>query len=147
MSNTTHKRDAAHEAEKAKESGQGAMEKVKDMASHAGQAVGSAASAAGQAVGNAASTVGSKVNEGVGSVGHGMASLGETVREKGPSSGVLGSATEAVANTLEKGGHYLEEKKLSGMADDLTDLIRRNPIPALLIGIGVGFLLARTFRS
>jgi hypothetical protein len=29
------------------------------------------------------------------------------------------------------------------MAEDVTNLIRRNPIPALLIGIGAGFLLAR----
>ena len=29
------------------------------------------------------------------------------------------------------------------MAEDLTDLIRRNPIPALLVGVGLGFLLAR----
>ena len=33
------------------------------------------------------------------------------------------------------------------MADDLTDLIRRNPIPALLVGVGVGFLLARATTS
>jgi hypothetical protein len=33
------------------------------------------------------------------------------------------------------------------MADDLSGVIRRNPIPALLIGIGIGFLLARSTRS
>jgi ElaB/YqjD/DUF883 family membrane-anchored ribosome-binding protein len=29
------------------------------------------------------------------------------------------------------------------MADDVTEMIRRNPIPAVLVGIGVGFLLAQ----
>jgi ElaB/YqjD/DUF883 family membrane-anchored ribosome-binding protein len=29
------------------------------------------------------------------------------------------------------------------MAEDLTDLIKKNPIPAVLVGIGVGFLLAQ----
>jgi len=33
------------------------------------------------------------------------------------------------------------------MADDVTDLIRRNPIPALFVGIGLGFLLARLTTS
>jgi uncharacterized membrane-anchored protein YhcB (DUF1043 family) len=29
------------------------------------------------------------------------------------------------------------------MAEDFTGMIRRNPIPALLIGVAVGFLIAR----
>ena len=29
----------------------------------------------------------------------------------------------------------------------MTNMIRRNPIPAVLIGIGIGFLLARATRS
>jgi hypothetical protein len=76
-----------------------------------------------------------------------MQSFADTVRQHGPSSGMLGSATSAVADTLENTGEYLESHGLSGMAGDLTDMIRRNPIPALLIGIGVGFLLARATRS
>jgi hypothetical protein len=76
-----------------------------------------------------------------------MQSFAETVRERGPSSGMLGGATSAVADTLESTGEYLESHGLSGIADDVTDLVRRNPIPALLIGIGVGFLIARATRS
>jgi hypothetical protein len=52
-----------------------------------------------------------------------------------------------VASALDSTGHYLEEQGLSGMAEDLTNLIRRNPIPALLIGVGLGYLLARMTRS
>jgi hypothetical protein len=29
------------------------------------------------------------------------------------------------------------------MGQDLTNLVRRNPLPAVLLGIGFGFLLAR----
>jgi len=159
MSNvTTSKKDAANEADKAKEAASGAADKMKDAASHASQAVSGAASAVGQkasevasAVGHkasdVASTVGHKAQDATAAVGRGMETLGEKIREKGPEAGMFGKATEAVACTLEKGGKYLEEKKLSGMAEDLTDLIKRNPIPALLVGIGLGFLLARTFRS
>jgi len=148
MSTTTSKKDQAQEnMERAKEAAGTATEKVKEAASHAGQAVSGMASAAGQAAGNAASAVGHKAEDITAKAGRGMQSLGEKIREKGPESGFLGTATEKVAGALESSGQYLEEKNLHGMAEDITGLIRRNPIPALLIGIGVGFLLARVMRS
>jgi hypothetical protein len=76
-----------------------------------------------------------------------MKSLASSIREHTPRSGVMGTASSAVANTLESGGRYLEEEGLRGIGEDLTNLIRRNPIPALLVGIGVGYLLARATRS
>jgi len=76
-----------------------------------------------------------------------MQNLGEKVRDRAPDSGFLGTAADKVAGGLESAGKYLEDKNLSGMAEDLTGMIRRNPIPALLIGVGLGFLLARTLRS
>ena len=56
-------------------------------------------------------------------------------------------AALAGARTPEELDAHLEEQGLSGMAEDLTGLIRRNPIPAMLIGIGLGYLLARMTRS
>jgi hypothetical protein len=76
-----------------------------------------------------------------------MRNLGATIKEHTPQSGMLGSASQAVASGLEKGGRYLEKEGLSGMMDDVTDLIRRNPVPALLIGMGIGFLIGRTLGS
>jgi hypothetical protein len=72
-----------------------------------------------------------------------MKSLGGTIRDHLPHSGIAGSASSAVANSLETSGRYLQEHGLSGIGADLTNLIRRNPIPAVLIGLGAGFLLAR----
>jgi len=144
---STSKRDASHEADKAKETAAGVADKAKEVASGVVGQVKEMASNAGQAMGTAATAVGHKAEDAVGSVGRGMESLGEKMREKGPDHGFLGKASGAVAGALESGGKYLEDKKISGMADDLTDLIKRNPIPALLIGVGLGFLLARTFRS
>jgi hypothetical protein len=61
---------------------------------------------------------------------------------------VLGSAKSAAADALERTGRYVEQEGFSGMAGDVSELIRKNPIPALLLGIGFGFLLARfTSRS
>ena len=54
--------------------------------------------------------------------------------------------TEAIADKLEGGGRYLETQGLKGIGEDVTDLIRQNPIPALLIGVGVGVLIAQLVR-
>jgi F0F1-type ATP synthase assembly protein I len=35
---------------------------------------------------------------------------------------------------------------LTGIADDLTGVIKRNPIPAVLVGIGIGYLIAHALR-
>jgi len=59
----------------------------------------------------------------------------------------VGSGVRTVGDTIEQGGRYLEERDLGGMASDFGSLIRRNPVPAVLVGICVGFLLARAFRS
>jgi hypothetical protein len=77
-----------------------------------------------------------------------MKSLAGTIRDNAPRSGVLGDVSGSVASSLESGGRYLEEHGLSGMGKDMTEMIRRNPLPALLVGIGLGYLLARaTHRS
>jgi len=126
---------AQQAGEKLKEGASTAMDKVKDAASHAGEAV------------SAAAAVGRKADDAAGSVGSGIQSLADSVRDKGPSSGMLGKATETVAGALEHTGKYLEDKQLSGMAEDVTGLIKKNPIPALLIGVGVGFLLGRMLKG
>jgi ElaB/YqjD/DUF883 family membrane-anchored ribosome-binding protein len=59
---------------------------------------------------------------------------------------MLGSAAGYTASGLERTGRYIEEQGVSGMMDDLTDVIRRNPVPAVLIGLGVGFLIGRALR-
>jgi hypothetical protein len=59
----------------------------------------------------------------------------------------IGSGVESFAHTLERGGRYLQEHGLSGIASDLTETIRRHPVPAMLIGVALGFLVARALRS
>jgi len=52
-------------------------------------------------------------------------------------------ATSSVGNALENTGHYLKDDGLRHIADDLTAMIKRNPVPAMLLGIGLGFLFAQ----
>lgn len=106
------------------------------------------AAAMSQSAEGAANFIGKKADNTTAAVGDGLKSLGNTIREKTPKSGVLGEASAAVASTLENSGRYIQEEGVKGMADDVTNLIRRNPIPAVLLGVGIGFLLARvTSRS
>lgn len=107
-------------------------EKLHDAASCVAHAAEHAAAYVGQTAETAAAAVGSRLQ-----------SLSTGVREHMPSSGLCGSASSALADTLEKAGHDLQKEGLRGIAQDMTDLVRRNPIPALLLGVGVGFLVGR----
>jgi hypothetical protein len=173
MSTTTKKGQGGNQANQAQQQAGQAVEKGRDAAAHAGEAIGHAASAVGQAVSqkagdaatavaskasdvassvahkasDAASAVGHKAEDATASVGHGMHTVADKVREFTPHEGMLGSASKAVADSIDNAGKYVEDKNLTGMMDDVTGLIRRNPIPALLIGLGVGFLIGRALSS
>jgi len=131
---TTAKKDQAKEA-----AGQ-AAEKGQEALSKTGEAISHAASAAGQAIGQTAESA-------TAAVGKGMENLAGTVRDSGPQSGMLGTATRTVADGLEGAGKYLEDKNLSGMMDDVSGLIKRNPVPAVLLALGIGFLVGRALSS
>jgi ElaB/YqjD/DUF883 family membrane-anchored ribosome-binding protein len=105
-----------------------------------------AASSVGSMVSDAASTVGNKAEDLTARAGAGIKNLGETLSQKAPHDGKLGSASQAVANTIKDTGRYIEQAGLRGMAEDLTHLIRRNPFPTICIGLGLGFLLGRAMR-
>ena len=113
---------------------------VGEMASHAASAVGAMAS-------QAACDVGKKADDLTASAGVGIQGLGDRLSKNAPQAGVLGSASQAVARTVKDGGKYMEDAKLSGMTEDIAQLIRRNPIPAVLIGFGLGWFLCRKLRS
>jgi ElaB/YqjD/DUF883 family membrane-anchored ribosome-binding protein len=136
-----------HAADRARDMASALADKAKETAS---TAVGKAKDVAGQVpqqVQGLVKDATKKADEATGYVGGSMRSAAETVRSKGPHEGVLGSATSATASAMENTGKYLEDEKLSGMAGDVAGLIRRNPIPALLLAAGVGFLIGRSLRS
>ncbi len=91
-----------------------------------------------------ASAAASKAAQSISAVGETIGSFADTIREKAPHEGAVGTAATTVADKLGAAGSYLQEKKLDHMMGDLSSLIRRYPIPALLIGLGIGYLLARS---
>jgi len=123
-------------------------DKARDAASTVADKARDVASTVGHKASDAASMVGHKADDAACSVGHGMQSFAGTLREKLPHEGMMGSASSTLADTIDRGGRYLEEEGLSGVAEDLTNLVRRHPIPSVLIALGVGFCIARvTTRS
>jgi ElaB/YqjD/DUF883 family membrane-anchored ribosome-binding protein len=122
------------------EQAKGMAETVKDKARQAGEYVRDKAGQAGEYVRD-------KAEAATSSAGKGMESLAGTIRDRGPQSGMLGRATSTVADTLDRTGRYLEDSGFSGMMEDVTSLVRNHPLPSVLVGIGLGFLLARLTTS
>jgi len=151
MSNATTPRSAQNEADKMKQGVQDAAhaagQKAQDLAHKAGDKAQDLAHAASQKVQDVAHAAGQKAEDATSSLGSGLKTAAEKFRENAPHEGMIGRGAEAVASTLERGGDYLRDKNLHGMAEDMTEMIKRNPIPALLLGIGLGFLLGRVLRS
>jgi uncharacterized protein YjbJ (UPF0337 family) len=79
----------------------------------------------------------------ISAVGEKIGSLADIIRDKAPHEGTVGSAASTVADKLDAAGSYLQQKNVDHMMGDLSDMIRRHPVPALLIGLGIGYLLAR----
>jgi len=121
-------------------------DKARNVASQAADKARDAASSISDRAGEVASNLGTKAESATSAVGSTLQHAASSLREHAPASGMLGSATSRVADTLESGGRYLQETGLRGLGSDVTTMIRRNPIPALLLGIGFGFLLARASR-
>jgi hypothetical protein len=140
--------DMARDAgQKASDMAHTATEKVKDVAQQAGQKASELAHSAADRARDAAHAAGHKAEDATASLGGSLRSAADKVRSSTPDEGMFGRASDVVADALDHGGQYLQDKNLSGMADDLTEMIRRNPIPALLLGVGVGFLIGRALRS
>jgi hypothetical protein len=118
-------------------------QKAEDATAYVGHKAEDAAAYMGHRAEDAADYAAQKSGESMSKAGAGLRSLGGSVRESGPESGIGHGATAAVADGLENTGRYLEEQGVKEMVEDLTNLIRRNPIPALLIGAGAGYLFGR----
>jgi hypothetical protein len=154
MANTTtgskgnEVRNAAGQAmDKARDVASNVADKARDVASNVADKAKDAASSVGGMVSDTAKNVGRKADDLTSSAGTGIKHFGDTIRENAPHEGMLGDAAKTVANTTKQIGSYLEEEGLSGMFEDVTKLIKRNPIPAILVGVGLGVLIGRVMRS
>jgi len=130
---------------------EGVWDKTREAAQTVGDKAKDAAGAVSDLASNAATatvgTAGKTAEKLTHAAGSSVRQFGETIKEKGPHTGMFGDATRAVGSTLEESGRYIEQEGLNGMMNDVTDLVRKNPLPAILIGVGIGFLIGRTLGS
>jgi len=138
---------AGQAVDKAKDMAGQAVDKAKDVAGQAVDRAKEAASSVGEMISHTASNVGRKADDLTSSAGSSIKNFGDTIREHAPKEGMIGDAAKTVAGTTNQVGRYLEEEGLSGMFEDMTSLIKRNPIPAILVGVGLGVLIGRVMRS
>jgi len=153
MASTTYNPGAREErkgnqaTEKIKEAGTEALDKVKqtgtDVMGKAKETVSSVGEMATQGV----AAAGQKADVLAAAAGHGLREFGGTFAGRLPQEGIAGRASQAVADTIKEGGRYIEEHKLSGMAQDLETEIKNHLIPALFVVFGIGFCLGRTIRD
>jgi len=127
--------------------GKDPMGQAKEMGAQGVEKVKEAAASVTDMAGNAVSTAGKKADDLAATAGGDLRKWGESLSQNAPHEGMLGQASQAVAGTLQESGRYLEHAKFSGMADDVTMVIKRNPVPAVLIGFSLGFILGRAIRS
>jgi uncharacterized protein YjbJ (UPF0337 family) len=84
----------------------------------------------------------SEYGSGGGAIGSNLRSrvdeLGATVSSK------AGEAAGAMANRVQSARSYLQERDFDELTGDIVAWVRRYPIQACLIGIGLGYLIART---
>ena len=112
-------------------------ESLRDRAQHLATTVKDKATALG-------SQVSDRVNSGVTSVGEKMSDMANVLRDRAPDQ--IAPYADRAARSLERAGHYLQEQSMSDFVDDLSGIIQRHPIPSMLTGITLGFLLARNSR-
>jgi uncharacterized protein YjbJ (UPF0337 family) len=88
-------------------------------------------------------TATSKASEAATAVGEQIGSLAGVIRDHAPHDGAIATAATTVAGGLESASTYLKAKDYENLATDLTTLVRSYPVQALLVGVGLGYLLAR----
>ena len=141
------KEAGAEALEKTKEAAGDAMNKVREAGSEALGKAKETAQSVGHIASETAAAVGKKAEDLTAAAGHGIAGFGETMGKRAPHEGMAGKAAQVVAETIKESGKYLEEHKLSGMANDVEQVVVKHPIPALLIGFGLGFCLGRMMKD
>ena len=86
-------------------------------------------------VGHATEVAAEKFDQATSRMGDGM----HRVAERMGDTGVRGRASER----LEEAGNYLSSADYDAMVNDVTEVIRQNPVPAVLVAAGLGFAIGR----
>lgn len=124
-----------------------AKEKVASTAAYVADQSKQAAATASETISNAGTYVGRQAENATHTLSGGLKSAAQSIRQNAPQDGQFGDAAHEVAQSFSNAAGYLDREGLDGIRKDLTNLVKNNPVPALLMGIGLGFLLGRASSS
>jgi ElaB/YqjD/DUF883 family membrane-anchored ribosome-binding protein len=121
-----------------------------DMAEEAARQAETARNQAREVIGQAGEQGGGaqlneRLNQGIRAASKQMGSMAQQVRQRAPE-GQAGEVAQATASVLDRGADYLQGADIESLQSDLERMIRRSPLQALAIGVGVGFLIGRTLK-
>lgn len=117
--------------------------KAREAAACVGEMAGHAMAAASAMANEAASDAGKRADQFATRAGTEIHNWGDRLDQDGPRSGLLGNASQSVAHAFQESGQYIESAGLSGIRKDMATVIRRNPLPAILLAIGFGWFVGR----
>jgi hypothetical protein len=140
-----NKLEQANEA--SKQAIDSAKEKAGSTAGYVADRSKQVAAAASEALSSASSYLGKQAENATDALSGGLKSVAQSIRQNAPGEGSLGGTASEVAQTFSNAAGYLDREGLDGIQRDFTALIKNNPLPALLMGIGLGFLLGRASSS
>lgn len=139
--------DRAHDTvDRATDAAHSTVDSVSDKAQQAASTVKDKAQQAADKAQDLGQQAVDRADDATTTVGEKMTDVAQTIRDKAPANGPVANAADTAATTLERAGTYLQEQDLADMRADLEGIIRRHPIESLLVGLGVGYLLARSMR-
>lgn len=139
-----------HAADQAEASGSNVLHKASDKVREVAQElrskdIGAVASDVRERASEVGTQAAERVDTAMSATGERMTDFAQTLREHAPQ-GKAGDIAQSTADVLERSGSYLQHADLNVVRNDLERLIRQHPIESLLVGAGIGFLLARATR-
>jgi ElaB/YqjD/DUF883 family membrane-anchored ribosome-binding protein len=84
-----------------------------------------------------------KADEGINQAAGGLETAADKIREKTPSEGMVGEASEKVASGVESAAGYLREKDSAQIFEDIENYAREHPMQAVAGALVAGFVIGR----
>ena len=119
-----------------------ATEKVKNAARSVMDQTSDFRSEASSRLQNAGAYVSDKADDAAIAVGGQLKAASNAVRQNAPSEGTFANAAGSVAQSLQQAGESLEHDGVSAIGCQISKMIKNNPIPAVLMAIGLGMLIS-----
>lgn len=127
-----------------------AHQKMDDMSHKAGEMTDKAKGMADEGKHKASEVAGmaqERADQGMDKAADSMDKAAGMLRQRGDEQGgTVGSMAGTAADAMESASSYLHNTDTGQLMDQLETYIRKNPTQSLLIGAGVGFILAKAFK-